>query len=230
MKAARNGALTALGLPSIVLLGGMIGFGALAQASGFDIGVSIGSIYLVWAMPGQLAMVDMYASGANATAIIATVALVNLRFLPMTISLMPRMRDGLPHPVWQFPLSQFVSANSWLYGMQAEFNYKPKERVAYFTAFGSICMATSTVGVIIGYAATAVLPGPVAIGLVFLNAMFLTMLLAQNSERMPVLACVFGAICGPFFQMLQPDFGLPLAGVFAGTLAFWLGSDKGGVK
>jgi len=107
----RDGLHDALGLPMVVLTGGMIGFGALAQESGFNVLEAVLATILIWALPGQIVLADMHAAGANTWAIVIAVSIANLRFLPMTIAVMPHLRGGLKHQAWQLALAQMLSAN-----------------------------------------------------------------------------------------------------------------------
>src|SRR3546814_14091851 len=77
----------------------MLGFGALANESGFFFLLSVTTTVLMWALPGQVAFAELYAAGASAFVIFLAVALANARFLPMTIATLPLLRpDGRLRP------------------------------------------------------------------------------------------------------------------------------------
>ena len=67
------------------------------------------------------------------------------------------------------------------------------------------------------------LPAPLALGLLFLNAAFFMVLLADSRNRQALLAVALGALlCWPVHAVL-PEASLVLAGVAGGTLAFVFG-------
>ena len=89
-----QGAREAAGVPAAVLAAGYLGFGALAAGHGLPRGYSVAATLSIWALPGQLILVEATALGAPFVAVVLTVALSSARFLPMTLVLMPLMRDA----------------------------------------------------------------------------------------------------------------------------------------
>ena len=84
----------------MVLAAGYLGFGALAHGSQFPLWAALLSTVTIFALPGQLAMLEMSIAGAVPVVIVLTVALTAARFLPMTVALLPMVRS--PHrPPWQ---------------------------------------------------------------------------------------------------------------------------------
>ena len=109
---AKRGALDALGIPLIVLLGGMTGYGALAHDSGIGLGLATVATVLVWGLPGQIAMLELQNAGADLLAIGIAVGMANMRFFPMSVALLPtfgRHAGGTLGRVFQ---SQIMSASS----------------------------------------------------------------------------------------------------------------------
>src|ERR1700693_4325300 len=72
-----------IGVPSMVLAAGYLGFGALADGSQFPLWAALLSTMTIFALPGQLAMLEMSIAGAVPVMIVITVALTAARFLPM---------------------------------------------------------------------------------------------------------------------------------------------------
>ena len=62
---------------------GYIGYGSLAQSHGFSLLETAVSTISIWALPGQLILVEMQAGGAPFVAIVFAVAFSASRFLPM---------------------------------------------------------------------------------------------------------------------------------------------------
>ena len=86
LKARREGMRCALGIPGVSIFGTMLGFAAIAREAGFDLSMTLATTFLVWGMPGQVAMVTLHAAGASALVIFTAVALANMRMLLMTVS------------------------------------------------------------------------------------------------------------------------------------------------
>ena len=53
-----------IGVPSMVLAAGYLGFGALANGSQFPLEAAVLSTVTIFALPGQLAMLEMSIAGA----------------------------------------------------------------------------------------------------------------------------------------------------------------------
>src|SRR5687768_2071212 len=103
-----GGVREAWGTPALVLVAGIIGFGYLARETGWSIWLAVSTTGLLWALPGQVVLAEMWAVGASLIAITVAVSLTATRFLPMTLTLMPLMPNKKSNRL-RFALSQFVS-------------------------------------------------------------------------------------------------------------------------
>lgn len=79
-------------MPFFMVLASMMGFGSLARESGLSLGVSVVSSATVWGLPGQVAFAELFAVGAPVLAIMLASSMANLRFLPMSMSMLPLFR------------------------------------------------------------------------------------------------------------------------------------------
>lgn len=212
----------AVGLPALVLLASMTGFGSLARESGLGLGTGLLATAGVWGLPGQLALAELYAAGAGAVAVILAVSLANARFLPMAVSLLPLMSEGVKQKRWLFLIVQLLSINSWAASLRSFPHLPVALRAHYFVVFALVCMLAGLIGTAIGYLALGVLARPVSLGLIFLNPVFFAMVFANTTQRMWINALVIGAIVGPLLHIASPDWGLLATGLVAGTPAFLL--------
>ena len=87
-KARSAGVRDALGVPGAVIAAGMAGFGALAFESGLSLPLAVACTAGVWALPGQIVLVEMHFAGAPGALTVLAMMLTGARFLPMTIALM----------------------------------------------------------------------------------------------------------------------------------------------
>lgn len=216
------GLRNAAGLPSAMVFGGMLGFGALAHDSGFGIGPAVLSSVLIWGLPGQIAMAELHAVGTDALVIALAVSLANVRFLPLVVSLLPTLRGAAPGLALRLLIAQLLSATSWAYTMRAGAPTEPRARLAYYLAFALFALAVGAAGTALGHLATGAMPRPVALGLVFLNVNFLMLVLLDARARRYLLAVGFGAALVVPLSLLAPDIGLLITGLLGGSLAFWL--------
>ncbi len=223
IRAATLGGLrAAAGVPLLLVGGGMSGFGALAHDIGFTGWEAVLATVAVWALPAQVVAAEMHAAGADLTAIAIAAALTSMRFFPMAVALLPTL-GGDVGPLGRIAQAHLMSATSWAFMTRASVPQEPGPRRAYHSAFTITCLSVAAVATLAGYLGAAALPAPLALGLLFLNAAFFMVLLADSRNRQALLAVVLGALlCWPIHAVL-PEASLVLAGVAGGTLAFVFG-------
>lgn len=219
--AALGGARRAIGIPALVLGSSFLGFGALVHQAGFGLWAGIASTATAWALPGQVAMLELYAVGAPLAVLAASIALVNARLLPMTITLMPAIR-GRGMPRWAYYLAaNWIAVTAWAAALRECPNLPENERLPFFFGMSITLWVVTLATTAIGYALAGAVPLYVTLGLVFLNPIYFMLVFAADVHRRPwVLALLFGGLAGPLFHLLSPDWGLLLTGLVAGTAAF----------
>ena len=219
--ALRAGCRAGFGAPGAVLGASFIGFGTLARSSGFDLGQSMATSGFIWALPGQIALAELVATGAGLAGLIFAVALTNARLLPMTVTLIPAISDPRwPRRLYYFA-AHFIAVTAWTVTMQRYPDIPQERRLPFFIGFGMTLWSISMSGTVAGFFLVGMVPPAVGLGLVFLNPIYF-MLMFVTDFRLPAraLALAFGAIAGPLLQPLGPDWGLLAAGLLAGSAAF----------
>mgnify|MGYP000850983648 CR=1 FL=1 len=225
--AVRAAIREALGMPGVVLFASYLGFGSLARETGFGLGAGLVSTATGWALPGQMALVELWSIGASLVAIGLAVALTNTRLLPMVVTLLPLLRGSAPdRPVprwWLYALAHVIAVTTWANAMRRLPELPAQSRPAWFAAYGATLFAVTLAGTAGGFFLAGVVPKPVTLGLVFLNPIYFLMLFAVDlKQRARVLALAFGLVTGPLLHLVAPTYGLLITGVAAGTLAFVL--------
>jgi predicted branched-subunit amino acid permease len=167
-------------------------------------------------------MAELYAAGSETFAVVMAVSLANARFLPMAVTFMPLLRAGLSRGAWLLALVQLLSVNTWAAGLRVSPALSGLERRRYFTIFGTVCMSVALVGTTTGYLVAGALPRPVTFGLVFLNPVFFALIFADMRGHATAIALAMGAVVGPLFHLVSPDWDVLATGLVAGTGAFWL--------
>ena len=117
-----------------IIFSTMLGFGSFAQSLGYGHLEAVLSSVLVWALPGQVVMSDLWSSGAGWVTILAAGSLASLRFLPMATALVATFKDGTKSWLWLLWVGHTMSANTWPFGMAAAKRFEPRGRLLYYTA------------------------------------------------------------------------------------------------
>jgi predicted branched-subunit amino acid permease len=217
-----QGAREAAGVPAAVLAAGYMGFGALAAGNGLPLDYAVASTLVIWALPGQLMLVEAAALDASFVAIVLTVALSSARFLPMTVVLMPLMRHAR-HRGWHYYVAaQLLSLTGWTAAMVRLPDLERGERLAWLYGFASVCLGASALATAAGYLVADLLTPLARAGLVFMAPMYYLLILLGGIRDRPVavaLAC--GAVLGPLTHLVTPQWSVLAGGLIGGTLA-WL--------
>jgi predicted branched-subunit amino acid permease len=213
----------AFATPAWVLGVGYVGFGSLAQSQGFSMLHAALSTVAIWALPGQLILVEMHALSAPFVAILLAVVFSSSRFLPMAVTLMAQLRTpGVP--AWRYYFAGHVLAmTSWAVAMRRFPDQARPARLPYFLGFAITLWTVSLLCTIAGYALAGTLPGPLRLAFIFANPLyFLLILTADLRGRMVALALACGALAGPLIHLVLPAWSVIGGGLAGGTVAFLL--------
>ena len=165
---------------------------------------------------------------APVLAIVLASSMANLRFLPMSLSLLPLFRDDPAAWRWRYLLVALMSVNTWALTLRHGPSLPPDQRAPYFIGLSFVCMTAGLAGTALGYHLAGTLPFFITASLIFLNPMYFVFLFAGVRHRNGILALIIGAVLGPLFHQVSPDWGLVFFGVTAGTAAYWLDRAIGG--
>ena len=213
--------------PGIALGASFIAIGALLKNIGFTIQESIFSSFLIYALPGSLVLAESMIISASLLNIFLAVWLVNARLYPMTVSLMPLVIDK-NQPRWKYYLScHFVAVSSWLI---MKSNYKKidkKYRIDFWIGIGTATWLIAIFATIIGYFSANFLNKDMMIGLAIVNPIyFLCAMVGVMKSKSISFAIILGAIFGPVFYFISPEWCILFGGVIAGTIAFIIGEKN----
>lgn len=222
-----QGIIGAPSVPVLVVAVTFIGFGALARDSGLDILQAMFVTATVFALPGQVVLVDEIAKGAGLLGAAFAVGLTAIRLTPMSFSLFPVMRGKRSSRWVELLLSHFVAITVWLESMRRLPQLPRELRIAYFGGFVFAMLLGLWTATAVGYLVSANVPTPVAAGMVFLTPVYFFLSLIESAytttDKGAVLA---GAILGPVAFLLMPGFDLLATGLIGGSLAYLLMRKK----
>ena len=77
-------------------------------------------------------------------------------------------------------------------------------------------------GTAIGFSLAGQLPFYVSVSLVFLNPIYFVFVFSSVRQRGCIIAVIIAALFGPILHKVVPDWGVPITGIVAGSLAFYL--------
>ncbi len=209
-------------MPFFMVLASMMGFGSLARDSGLSMGVAVVSTASVWGLPGQVAFAELFAVGAPVFAIMLASSMGNLRFLPMSLSMLPLFRNEQRAWRWRYLLVAIMSINTWALTLRNAPTMPQDQRLPYYMGLCIICMSGGLMGTALGYHLATSFPFYVTVSLIYLNPVYFVFLFSAVRHRNCILALMAGAVLGPLFHLISPDWGLPFCGVIAGSAGYWI--------
>jgi predicted branched-subunit amino acid permease len=219
----RKAMFDALSLPAFILLFTMMGFGSLARGAGFSAEMAALASMLIWGLPGQLAMVELTATGQGIIAIVFACSLANARFLPMVVSFVPAMSRGKRNLFGMLLDAQLLSINSWAVCLREFPHVEPEFRHRYYVTFASSILTAAVIGTLLGYHGAVLLPAALVLGLIFVSPLFFALVLSAVPGRAERLSMILGCATIPIAHTLFPAVDLLITGVIGGSLGFVAG-------
>ena len=213
--------------PAFALGASFIAIGALLKNIGFNLEQSIFSTLLTYALPGSLVMAESFLVGASLINIFLAVWLVNARLYPMTVSLMPLLIHK-KQPRWKYYLScHFIAVSAWLIMKSKYQTIEKKYRIDFWMGIGTGTWLIAITSTIIGFLISDYLNKDMMIGLAIVNPVYFTCMMVGAMKSLQInLSIILGAILGPLFFFVSPEWSVLYGGVVAGTIAYFVGDLK----
>ena len=213
--------------PAFALGASFIAIGALLKNIGFNLEQSIFSTLLTYALPGSLVMAESFLVGASLINIFLAVWLVNARLYPMTVSLMPLLIHK-KQPRWKYYLScHFIAVSAWLIMKSKYQTIEKKYRIDFWMGIGTGTWLIAITSTIIGFLISDYLNKDMMIGLAIVNPVYFTCMMVGAMKSLQInLSIILGAILGPLFFFVSPEWSVLYGGVLAGTIAYLVGELK----
>ena len=214
--------------PAIALGASFLAIGALLKNLGFSIQESIFSTLLTYALPGSLVMAESMVIGASLINIFLAVWLVNSRLYPMTVSIMPLLKYET-QPRWKYYLScHFVAVSSWLILKSNYEQIERKYRIDFWIGISTATWLIAIFSTILGYYSADFLNKDLIIGLAIINPIyFMCAMIGVMKTLQLSSAILLGALLGPIFYFISPEWSVLMGGITAGTLAYFIGENHG---
>tara|TARA_B100001245_G_scaffold101518_1_gene73922 strand:+ start:195 stop:899 length:705 start_codon:yes stop_codon:yes gene_type:complete len=213
--------------PALALGVSFVAIGALLKNLGFTIQESILSTFLTYALPGSLVMAESMFIGASLLNIFLAVWLVNARLYPMTVSLMPLLIHK-NQPRWKYYLScHFIAVSSWLIMKSKYLEIEKEHRIDFWMGIGTATWLVGILSTVLGYIAADYLNKDMMIGLAIVNPVyFMCMMIGAMKTIQISTSIILGAMLGPLFYFVSPEWCILYGGFVAGTIAFFVGENN----
>ena len=173
-------------------------------------------------------MAESMLIGASLINIFLAVWLVNSRQYPMTVSIMPLLKHE-SQPRWKYYLScHFVAVSSWLILKSNYEEIEKKYRIDFWIGIGTATWLIAIFSTVLGYYAADFLSQNMIIGLAIVNPIyFMCAMIGVMKTIQLSSAIILGAILGPIFYFISPEWSVLIGGVAAGSLAYLIGEKYG---
>lgn len=214
-----SGIRDAMGAPVLVLFAGMVGFGAMGRTHGFDAWMTGLTSLLMFALPGQVVMLEMFISGSSLLAIGFAVTLTSTRFVTMVVTLFPQFHRRDRNPLLYLWV-HMLAMTAWAVSMREFPRMAPQHRLNYFIGLALPCWVMSPLGTVLGYFVAGWVPTAVTLGLVFINPLFFLLTFTDVKPWANRIAIGLGCLLGPVFFVCDADSSLLVTGLVAGTAAY----------
>ena len=220
-----RGARDALALPAWVVGCSLLGIGSLARDAGFPAGAAVISTLFIWAAPAQAIFFASIVAGTSLPAIGLAICLSSIRFLPMTLAILPLMRRPRQGLATQMAAAHLVAVTTWVEGLRRMPTMPLPDRLPYFFGFALACIGVSATTTYIGYFLVGALPLPLAAGLLILTPVFFSVSLVAGARGIgDWTAILLGFVLAPLCNVvLGKDFDLLATGLIGGTGAYLVG-------
>ncbi len=209
------------GAPAMVLFAGMVGFGAMGRTNGFDLWFTTATSFLMFALPGQIVMLEMILVGASSLTIALATSLTATRVVTMTATLFPMLHPRDRNKAL-YAKVHLLAMTAWAVSLREFATIEPKHRLSYFVGLGMVCWLISVPGTVVGFLIAGSVPMPITLGLIFINPLFFLLTFTEIKVSGYRLAILFGCIAGPICYLIDRDTSLLTAGLVGGTLAYWI--------
>lgn len=219
IKSFRRGIFKACGLPAFGLGLSFFTFGTYLNSSGFNLFQSFLSSFFAFALPGQFVMAETLLSGGNLINVFLAVLLTNARLFPMTMYLLPLIRNSSTDK-WKFFLSShLIAATAWINMLKINKKIDKKDRFSFFIGYAGFLWINSVLFTVLGFLFSNYVSKEILIGMVFFNPMYFLALTISNLKEQKLVIVFFLSISlTVIFNQFSKDWSVLLAGILSGLV------------
>ena len=218
----RVGVVDALNVPGFALFFTMVGFSTLAKDAGFDVWQVSAITTAVWGMPGQVAFVSLYATGASLAIIFFAVALANMRMMLMVISGYNILGLQL-HRIafWKkILLMHLMAITSWAQINHIKYKYPSHLILSYYIGFAITIYLFGFGGTLLGYFIDNFVNSEFLRLIAFMTPLYILLLVVSSPDYLNRLSVILGGLIVPVLYPLIAESSILVGGIIGGSIAF----------
>lgn len=217
-----TGIWDAVKLPGIALAATMLGFATMAREAGLSLAMTLASTGGIWGLPGQVAMVGLWAGGSSLFLIFIAVTMANMRMLLMMISASDIMNmKQLKLPLWKHMMYfHMMAVTGWIQVGYVAPHHSPQSLLHYYRGFACTIFTMALLGTTAGYFVSDLVPSNILRIVIYITPLYLILLSLSARQIGNRLAVIMGGI---FALLFYPFFGqsaLFIAGLLGGIVSF----------
>jgi predicted branched-subunit amino acid permease len=217
----KNGCLVGIGIPGISLAASFFALGALFKNTGLNAFQSFLSTLISFALPGQVVMAETLIVHGTFLNIFLSVYLTNARLYPMTLNLIPIIREQ-NRPKWHYLLvSHFIAVTSWVHMLNNYKTIKEGDRFSFYFGLGLVLWVMSTISTVVGFYTAGIISKNLFIAIIYLNPIyFMCMIVIGLNKKYIVSTVVLSVILSPLLFILTPSWSVLIAGLASGIISY----------
>ncbi len=219
-----EGTRTSFSPAGMILFITFFAYGALVSGSNLPLEVAIGLTIFVFAIPGQVVLVDEIARGSSLITAAIVTTFTAIRLLPLTVSMLPVVRNETTPKWMEVVICHFVAVTVWTQSMVVLPTLPREQRASHCLGFCCGLMVLVTIGTCLGFYAAHILPKNIAAATLMVTPIYFFLSLFNTAKvRVEQLAFAFGTIIAIPLIFMVPNFSLIGSGLIGGTLAYLIG-------
>ena len=131
-------------------------------------------------------------------------------------------------PRWKYYLScHFIAVSAWLIMKNKYLEVEKEHRIDFWMGIGTATWLVGILSTVLGYIAADYLNKDMMIGLAIVNPVyFMCMMIGAMKTIQISTSIILGAMLGPLFYFVSPEWCILYGGFVAGTIAFFVGENN----
>tara|TARA_Y100001935_G_C17143550_1_gene426819 strand:- start:28 stop:552 length:525 start_codon:yes stop_codon:yes gene_type:complete len=172
-------------------------------------------------------MAETLLAGGNLLNIFLAVLLTNARLFPMTLYLIPTIKNKKTSKWQLFFVCHIIAATAWINMLEINKKIKRNQRLSFFIGYAGLLWLNSVLFTILGYLFSNYVDTVILIGMVFFNPMyFLAITISNLKEKKLYLVFFLAIFLSPIFYKLNIDWSILLTGITSGIIAHLILRNK----
>lgn len=222
-----EGTRTSVSPAGMILFITFFAYGALVSGSNLPLEVGIGLTIFVFAIPGQVVLIDEIARGSSLITAAIVTTFTAIRLLPLTVSMLPVVRNETTPKWMEIIICHFVAVTVWTQSMMKLPTLPREQRASHCLGFCCGLMILVIIGTCLGFYAANLLPRNIAAATLMVTPIYFFLSLFNTAKvKVEKIAFALGTIIAIPLIFTLPNLALIGSGLIGGTLAYLIGNKE----